>query len=177
MKLFLLTQLLAALLFGSGRPNSSVRPAPPRQQRVTVYVFLAETCPISQQATLPLRELHARYAAQGVRLVGVFPGSTATAASLSEFGRKYAVPFPLQLDPGQKLTRRLKARITPEAVVVAADGHTILYQGRLNDQYAALGERRSLSQHHELADALADLAAGRPVAVPRTEAIGCFIEK
>jgi hypothetical protein len=109
--------------------------------------------------------------------VGVFPGSTATTASLAEFAKQYAVPFALQLDPGQQLTRRLKARITPEAVVVAADGQRILYQGRLDDRYAALGERRSLSQHHELAEALADLAAGRPVTVPRTEAIGCFIEK
>ena len=177
MKLFLLIQLLAALLFGSGRPGLAVRPAPPRQQRVTVYVFLAESCPISQQATLPLRELHARYAAQGIHFVGVFPGGTATEASVAAFGRKYEVPFSLQLDPGHALTQRFKATITPEAVVVAADGRTIRYQGRLDDRYAALGERRSLSQHHELAEALADLAAGRPVAVPRTEAVGCFIEK
>lgn len=37
------------------------------------HVFLAETCPISQAAMLPLRELHARYGARGVRFVGVFP--------------------------------------------------------------------------------------------------------
>ena len=177
MKLFLLIQLLAALLFGSGRSGLVVRPAFPRQQRITVYVFLAESCPISQQATLPLRELHARYAAQGVAFIGIFPGSTATAASVAEFSRKYEVPFPLRLDPGHTLTQRFKATTTPEAVVVAADGHTIRYQGRLDNRYAALGERRSISQHHELAEALADLAAGRPVAVPRTEAVGCFIEK
>jgi hypothetical protein len=177
MKHFLLL-LITALLVGHGQVGQAgPPPVPHKQLPFTVYVFLAETCPISQQATLPLRELHARYAAQGVHFVGVFPGSTATTASLAEFAKQYAVPFALQLDPGQQLTRRLKARITPEAVVVAADGQRILYQGRLDDRYAALGERRSLSQHHELAEALADLAAGRPVTVPRTEAIGCFIEK
>lgn len=176
MKHFLLL-LLTTLLAGRGQVGQAgPPPAPGKQLPFTVYVFLAESCPISQQATLPLRELHARYAARGVRFVGVFPGSTATAASLAEFAGKYAVPFSLQLDPGQKLTHRLKARITPEAVVVAAAGQ-ILYQGRLDDRYAALGERRSFSQHHELAEALADLAAGRPVAVPRTEAVGCFIEE
>ncbi|RZK56263.1 MAG: redoxin domain-containing protein [Hymenobacter sp.] len=177
MKHFLLL-LLTTLLAGRGQVGQAGPPPPPGKQPLfTVFVFLAETCPISQQATLPLRELHVRYAAQGGRFVGVFPGSTATVASLAEFKRKYAVPFPLRLDPGQQLTRRLKARITPEAVVVAADGRTVLYQGRLDDRYAALGERRSISQHHELAEALADLAAGRPVAVPRTEAVGCFIEQ
>lgn len=177
MKYFLL--LLAILLLGGRGQVGQAGPLPPpaKQLPFTVYVFLAESCPISQQATLPLRELYARYAARGVRFVGVFPGSTATAASLAEFGRKYAVPFPLRLDPGQQLTRRWGASTTPEAVVVAANGRRILYQGRLDDRYAALGERRSVSQHHELAEALADLAAGRAVAVPRTEAVGCFIEK
>ena len=156
---------LAALLLGAA-------PAP----KTTVYVFLAETCPISQQATLPLRELYGRYASRGVQFVGVFPGSTATAASVAEFGGTYALPFDLRLDPGLQLTRRLKATVTPEAVVLAADGRTVRYQGRLDDQYAGLGERRTVSQHHELAEALADLAAGRPVAVPRAPAVGCFIE-
>lgn len=156
---------LAALWLGAA-------PAP----KATVYVFLAETCPISQQATLPLRELYGRYAAQGVQFVGVFPGSTATVASLAEFGRTYALPFPLRLDPDLRLTRRLGATVTPEAVVLAADGRTIRYQGRLDDQYAGLGERRTVSQHHELAEALADLSAGRPVAVPRAPAVGCYIE-
>jgi peroxiredoxin len=176
MKYFLLL-VVTALLVGRGQVGQAgLPPAPGRQLPFTVYVFLAESCPISQQATLPLRELHAKYAARGVRFVGVFPGGTATAAAVADFKGKYAVPFALQLDPGQKLTRRFKATTTPEALVVAADGR-ILYQGRLDDRYAALGERRTVSQHHELAEALADLAAGRPVAVPRTEPVGCFIEK
>lgn len=175
MKQFLL--LVTMLLARRGQVGQAgPPPAPGKQLPFTVYVFLAESCPISQQATLPLRELHAKYAARGVRFVGVFPGSTATAASLAGFKGKYAVPFLLQLDLRQQLTHRFKATITPEAVVVAAGGQ-ILYQGRLDDRYAALGERRSISQHHELAEALADLAAGRPVAVPRTEAVGCFIEQ
>lgn len=177
MKLLFFTQLLVALLLGQGQPGLTAQPGPPGQHYATVCVFLAESCPISQQAMLPLRELHARYAGRGVRFVGVFPGRTATAASLAAFARTYAVPFPLQLDAGQQLTRRFKATTTPEAVVVAADGRTVLYQGRLDDQYAALGERRSVSQHHELAEALADWATGRPVAVPRTKAVGCFIEQ
>ena len=147
-------------------------PAP----RATVYVFLAETCPISQAATLPLRELHGRYAAQGVRFVGVFPARETTPVSLAAFAKTYQLPFPLQADAGHRLTRQLHARITPEAVVVAADGRTTLYQGRLDDAYAGLGQHRTVVSHHELADALAAVAAGKAVAVPRTEAVGCFIE-
>ncbi|QKG53588.1 hypothetical protein [Hymenobacter sp. BRD67] len=163
------------VLAGLGLVGSASRPAAPRLP-VTVYVFLAESCPISQQATLPLRALYARYAPWGA-VCGRISGAEATPASVAAFARTYTVPFTTQSDPGQVLAQRLGARITPEVVLVAADHHTILYQGRLDDQYAALGQRRTVSQHHELADALADLAAGRAVAVPRTQAVGCYIEK
>ena len=144
--------------------------------RATVYVFLAETCPISQAATLPLRELHGRYGAQGVRFVGVFPAKETTPAGLAAFAKTYQLTFPLQADVGHQLTQQLHARITPEAVVVGSDGHTILYQGRLNDAYAGLGQHRAVTNHHELADALAAVVAGQPVIVPHTDAVGCFIE-
>ncbi|MBH8567863.1 redoxin family protein [Microvirga sp. STS02] len=150
----------------------AVAPGP----RATVYVFLAETCPISQAATLPLRELHGRYGAQGVQFVGVFPAKETSAAGLAAFARTYQLAFPLQADAGHELTNKLHARVTPEAVVVAADGHTVLYQGRLDDAYAGLGQHRAVTRQHELADALAAVAAGRPIAVPRTEPVGCFIE-
>ncbi|WP_210519826.1 redoxin domain-containing protein [Hymenobacter terricola] len=159
--------LLLLTFFGSG---------PAAAPRATVYVFLAETCPISQAATLPLRELHGRYGTQGVRFVGVFPAAETTPASLATFAKTFQLTFPLQADAGHRLTRQLHARVTPEAVVVAADGHTVLYQGRLNDAYAGLGQHRAVTNHHELADALAAVAAGKPVAVPRTEPVGCFIE-
>ena len=163
--LFLLLSYLGAFGVGAG-------PAP----RATVYVFLADTCPISQAATLPLRELHTRYASRGIRFVGVFPAGATTPAVLADFTKTYQVPFPLQADAGHRLTRQLHARVTPEAVVLAADGRTVLYQGRLDDAYAGLGQHRPVTRHHELADALAAVVAGRPVAVPRTEPIGCFIE-
>ena len=144
--------------------------------RVTVYVFLADTCPISQAATLPLRQLQSQYAAQGVRFVGVFPARETTPASLAAFAKTYQLTFSLQADKGHRLTKRLHARVTPEVVVVGSDGRTTLYQGRLNDAYAGLGQHRPVVRHHELADALADVMAGRSVAVSRTEPVGCFIE-
>ncbi len=163
--MYLLFVLLSWL--GMGGP-----PAP----QATVYVFLADTCPISQAATLPLRALYQAYAGRGVRFVGVFPAAATTPAGLADFATTYQLPFALQADPGHRLTRRLGARVTPEAVVLAADGRTTLYQGRLDDAYAGLGQHRPVTRHHELADALAAVLAGRPVAVPRTEPVGCFIE-
>ncbi|WP_426490551.1 redoxin domain-containing protein [Hymenobacter sp. 102] len=140
----------------------------------TVYVFLADTCPICQTTTLALRQLHATYAPRGVAFVGVFPDAQTRPADIILFQQQYQVPFPLRQDAGQLLTRRFHARITPEAVVLAPNGR-ILYQGRIDDSYVALGKRRTVVAHQELRDALAAVVSGQPVAVPRTEAVGCFI--
>ncbi|KAA9332239.1 redoxin family protein [Hymenobacter busanensis] len=160
-------------LLGALSPARAAAPAPPTV--ATVYVFLAETCPISQSCTLTLRELHRQYAARGVRFVGVFPDEQTRPADVILFRKTYQVPFELKLDAGQQLTRRWGARITPEVVVVAADGRTVAYQGRIDNAYAALGQRRTVVTTHELADALAAVVAGKAVAQPRTEAVGCFI--
>ena len=145
--------------------------APPRP---TAYVFLAPECPISQAVAPELRSLHARYGAE-VQFVGVFPDETLPPAARTRFGRDYKLTFKLQPDPGHFLTHRLEATITPEAAVTTAAG-ALVYRGRINDQYARLGQRRTVLRNHEFADALAAVTAGQPVAVARTEAVGCLIE-
>jgi hypothetical protein len=152
-----------------------LRAAGPPPLVATVYVFLADTCPISQNATPTLRALHTAYAPRGVRFVGVFPAPQMRPADVVLFQKQYTLPFPLRLDAGQQLTHRLGARITPEVVVLAPDDATVLYQGRIDDAYARLGQRRTVVQHHELRDALAAIVARQPVPVPRTEAVGCFV--
>ena len=170
MRILLSTRwLLPCLLPLAALLGASTPPKP------TAYVFLAPTCPISQAVTPEVRRLAADYGARGIQFVGVFPDVTLSEAERTRFGRDYLLKFTLQADPGQLLARRLGATITPEAAVTDAAG-ALLYRGRINDQYARLGVRRTVVQRHELADALAAVAAGRPVAVPRTEAVGCLIE-
>lgn len=106
--------------------------------RATAHVFLVETYSINQAATLPLWELHARYGARGVRFVGVFPAKKTTPAGLAAFAKTYQLAFSLPADAGHELTRQLHVCAMPEAGVVAADGRTVLYQGRLDDAYAGL---------------------------------------
>ena len=151
-------------------------PAAPPAPRAMVYVFLADTCPISQRAAVTVRELYFRYAGQGVGFGGVFPSAATTDADLAAFAKTYRMPFVLHRDHDHRLTRRLQAHVTPEVVVLAADDRTILYRGRIDDAFAGLGKPRAVVQHHELADALAAVVAGQPVAVPKTEPVGCFIE-
>ncbi|TGE15577.1 redoxin domain-containing protein [Hymenobacter elongatus] len=171
LSLFRFVLVLTLAVLTSAARLQEARPA----VRATVYVFLSDTCPISQNATLVLRQLHAAYAQQNIRFLGIFPDQELRPADLILFGKQYQLTFPLRLDERQVLTRRFQARITPEVVVTAADDRTVLYQGRIDNSYARLGQRRMVVTHHELRDALSAIVAGQPVAQARTEAVGCFI--
>ena len=61
-----------------------------------------------------------------------------------------------------------------EAAVVLPDG-TVAYCGRVNDLYAGLGKKRPAPQTQDLRDALTAVLDGKPVATPRTDAVGCVI--
>ena len=67
-----------------------------------------------------------------------------------------------------------QAKTTPEAVVFNAE-KAIVYQGRINDLYADLGQPRAEATTHDLDEALAATVQGRPCAVSRTRAFGCAI--
>ncbi|QIL77222.1 redoxin domain-containing protein [Hymenobacter sp. HDW8] len=174
-KWWLVGTLALVSFFVTTLPVFSQNPGRSPKQVATVYVFLAETCPISQQATLALRNLYAAYASQGVQFVGLFPDQQTSPADIAAFGRTYKVPFPLKIDSKKQLTHCFQARITPEVVVASADGRTILYQGRIDNSYVRLGQRRTVVTEQELRDALAAITTGKPVAKSRTEAVGCFI--
>lgn len=69
----------------------------------------------------------------------------------------------------------MRVLVTPEVVVMQSDG-TIRYQGAIDNWYVALGKHRPEATHHYLQDALDTLLAGRDVAQPRTNAVGCLVE-
>jgi hypothetical protein len=55
------------------------------------------------------------------------------------------------------------------------DAAGLVYRGRIDDQWSALGARAPAASRHDLRDAVAARLAGRPVAVARTESVGCLL--
>ncbi len=141
----------------------------------TVYIFLMEDCKICQSYTLTLKELHQTYAPDEFDFIGVFPNASSTRESMSSFQKTYALPFPVKLDIDNKISQSLGARLTPEVFVVDKASNKILYQGRIDNAFFKLGQKRGVITTHELRDALAALKRKQPVAVAQTEAVGCFI--
>jgi peroxiredoxin len=143
---------------------------------VKVYVFLAEGCPICEQATPELKRLVGKFAARDVEFMGVFPNDFSDSASVQEFGRTFKLSFPLVLDTAQTLTRRLDARITPQAVITLPSGE-IVYSGRIDNLFVALGKRRAAATSHDVEAALEAVLKGTMPAIRQTTAVGCVIER
>jgi hypothetical protein len=72
------------------------------------------------------------------------------------------------------LVRTAKVRVTPEAAVFLPDG-TLIYHGRIDDQYVDFGKDRPEPTQRDLQQVLTDLLAGRRLTESSTRAVGCNI--
>jgi hypothetical protein len=179
----------AALPAGCADPRSPADAAPaltdldgvpqaqllhPAPGRWSTLLFVGTECPISNHYAPEIRRICTGYAAAGAQCTLVYPGqlkSDEVRAHLAAF----RLDLPAVIDRDHVLVAHTGATVTPQAAVFTSDG-TLAYRGRIDDLYASLGRPRQRATTQDLRNALDDLAAGRPVRMPRTQAIGCYIE-
>jgi len=137
-------------------------------------LFLSPDCPFSNRYLPELARLASGYALRGVAFYAVFSDPAVGADQARRHAQEYGYPFPALLDAGQSLARQSGAAATPEAVVLSPAGQ-VLYRGRIDNQVEDFARRRPLATRRDLALALDQILAGRPVARPATKAIGCSI--
>lgn len=143
---------------------------------ITVYVFLSETCPICQTSTIDLNQLYNTYKTKGIKFVGVFPNTgMSTESSINKFARKYHLDFEMQLDAGHRLVNQLNATATPQVFVVRNADNSILYQGKIDNHFEALGKRREVVTEKYLNSSLENILNHKPIAPAETKPVGCFI--
>lgn len=145
---------------------------------VSVYIFLSETCPICQNQTLTLRQLQNDFTDKGISFIGLFPNQElSTEQSIHKFGRKYKLDFKLKKDEGQSLTNQFSATITPQVFVINNLTQKILYKGKVDNSFEAIGKKRQVITEHYLREALENILQQKTVAVKETQPVGCFIIK
>jgi thiol-disulfide isomerase/thioredoxin len=142
--------------------------------KATVLLFLAHDCPISNRYLPELERLRAAYAPRGVRFFAVYAEPGLAPEQARRHRQEYGVAVPALVEAWRPLVRATGATVTPEAVVLSPDG-ALLYRGRIDDLYADFGTKRPRATRRELREALEAILDGRPVAAPRTPAVGCFI--
>jgi hypothetical protein len=148
-------------------------PLNPGNNLASVVIFYWHDCPICNSYAPEINRIESAHTNFAFYIVQVDPDLSL--AEAKKHAREYDLHPPVLLDPKHRLVERLKATVTPQAVVVARDGKA-LYSGRIDDWYAAVGKRRSAARQHDLIAALQDLEQGRRVKNEETKAIGCVIQ-
>ena len=145
-------------------------------KKYIVYVFLSESCPICQNITKELKDLHKEFAEKEFDFIGIMPNlSISNVESIKKFKNKYDLPFNLKLDREHSLTKELSATITPEVFVIRKSDNKILYSGKIDNSYERVGKRRTVVTEHYLKDALKSISNGVTPNPTYTKAVGCFI--
>lgn len=143
--------------------------------RARVLFFVMHDCPISNRYAPEIRRICADYAPRGVDCAIFYVDLTlsdeARRKHQSEFGW---TALPVVSDRDQRWVARAGVTKTPEVAVLGPRG-TVLYRGRIDDRYPAWGQARREATRHDLRAALDEILAGKPVSVPRTNAVGCYI--
>jgi peroxiredoxin/cytochrome c553 len=145
-----------------------------RGKTATVVVFVSFECPVSNSYAELLNDLAKTNAEKGVKVVLVCPTADA-AKDVAKASAGFKLAMPVLLDSRKELAAGLKAKTTPEAFVLDGDG-MVRYRGRIDDAYSARLKRNPIITSNDLADALAAVVAGKPVARAVTTPVGCTID-
>ncbi len=139
-----------------------------------VVVLLEPGCPIARFGLTALRECFETFGPQGVRFQGHVPNRLATEASVATYREKFSIPFPVSPDSLQLKATELGAAIVPEVFVYDAKD-TLIYRGRIDDAFVAIGKRRPKAHTHDLKRTLTALLNGDPILISQTTPVGCAI--
>jgi hypothetical protein len=158
----------AVMLFAPSGPASAI-------------FFVATDCPISNWYAPTIQQVCRDYAARGVDCTLVYedvdldarPAALdgAVRMHLREYGYGSMTAI---VDRTRAVATRARATVTPSVVLVDRAG-AIRYRGRIDNGYADLGKPRQHVTSHDLRTSLDALLAGRPVPLPDTDALGCYI--
>ena len=143
---------------------------------VLIVVFSCNHCPAAIGSEDRMNALYAEYSPKGVAMVAINANEdvghpTDSFDHMVVRAKEKGFRFPYLRDESQEVALAYGALRTPHFYVFDAD-RKLRYTGRMDDNPMTAGEETT----HELRDALDDLLAGREVAVPLTNPIGCNVK-
>lgn len=144
-----------------------------KNHTLSLFVFLSPECPLCQNYTKTLNQLSKQYKEQ-VKVIGVVPGATYSAADITDFSKKYSTAFTIGIDEQQLLTKYLGATVTPQIVLIDSVGN-LVYKGAIDDWVVGLGRKKEKVTMHYAADAITQYLQRMPVKIASTKAFGCKI--
>ncbi len=148
-----------------------------RASKLVVIAFLGVDCPLVKLYGPRLEAMSKQYAERSVAFLGINSNRQDRPRQVGAYARQYGITFPILKDPDNSIADLFAAERTPELFVLD-EKRVVRYRGRVDDQYglkSGSGYGRPSLTRSDLAEAIDELLAGKPVSVPQTEASGCII--
>jgi hypothetical protein len=151
-----------------------VRPFASTNAAAQVFVFVSNDCPICNRYAPELGRLEAACRRRGIPFWLVHPLLDETPDAIRRHAVEYSLPKVQLRDGHRSLSRLAGITVTPEAALFDRQGR-LVYRGRIDDRFPALGRQRPAATRHDLLEAIEALLGGKPIAEPRTPAVGCVL--
>lgn len=143
-----------------------------------IIIFDCNTCPYSRAYNDRIIGLNKKYASQGFPVVAINPNDPAQSPGdsfeeMAAVAKRKHYDFPYLEDASQEVARAFGASNTPHVFVLKKDGtdFKVAYIGTIdnNTRDASAADKKYVE------DAVNALLENKPVATPKTKAIGCGI--
>lgn len=176
----MIAQIAVALTLGTqtwiGLDGRS-KPVVPNGKKGAVVFFVLPDCPIANGYAPEMERIRAQYSSSlSSWKVYCEPGFLVKNAKkhVTEYkwGGQATLNGPTPKSPA--LTSTFNVSVAPTALIFDKAGK-VVYRGRIDDRYYALGKQRPKAKHRDLRLAIEALLAGKPIPKPPGEPIGCTL--
>jgi peroxiredoxin len=147
-------------------------------KKLVVVAFMGTECPLAKLYGPRLATMAEEFADRDVAFLVVDSNQQDSIAEIEHYARRHGIHFPVLKDVNNVIADQFSAIRTPEMYVLDQD-RVIRYWGRVDDQFGFQGNgiayQREEPKRRDLAIALEELLAGKPVSEATTLAQGCHI--
>lgn len=145
--------------------------------RYSVHFIMMMECKISIAMTPHIQAITEKYEPfSQFQFIAHFPETfVPDGADLHKWREDYRLDLECRVDSSDVQTAALGATRAPQAIVVDETTHQIIYSGRINNLFAALGKRRSQVTDHTLDQILEQITKGKTLKTQTTQVVGCAL--
>lgn len=140
--------------------------------KIVVLLVQGDRCPCSESYVQRINAINRDYGPRGVEVWAFNPNQNETETETRAYARRQHCDYLVAYDRGFVAADTLRAACTTEAWVVDRQG-ILRYHGRVDDNIF----KPEKVKVRDLRNALDDILANRPVAVPETRAYACSVRR
>jgi hypothetical protein len=150
---------------------------PSIRSTTNILIFVTTDCPISSRYAPEIKRLAGQYTVPSITnvwLVFPVPSDIKNPERIRRHLAEFDYGASALLDTRQSLVKLAGVTVTPEAAAIDPKGQ-VVYRGRIDDRYIALGNERLVPTTRDLEDVMKLAALENPVTPRRTTAVGCYL--